>query len=43
MQLNEKQLNTFYDTLIKIVEDKENVKINYSLVKINKKQTKKGA
>lgn len=31
MKLNEKQINTFLDTLIKIIEAKENVKIQYSI------------
>lgn len=33
MKLTEKQINTFFDTLIKIIEDRENVKINYSIKK----------
>lgn len=31
MNLNEKQVNTFLDTLIKIIEDRENVTIDYSV------------
>lgn len=40
MNLTDKQINTFYDTLIKIIEDRENVKIEYKL-KENKDETKK--
>lgn len=31
MDLTEKQINTFLDTLIKIIEDRENIKIDYSI------------
>ena len=31
MNLSEKQIDTFLDTLIKIVEDRENVTIDYSV------------
>lgn len=33
MTLTEKQINTFLDTLIKIIEDKEKVKIDYIIKK----------
>lgn len=39
MKLNEKQINTFFDTLIKIIEEKEKVKIDYSIKQ--KEETKK--
>ena len=29
MELSEKNIQKFYDTLIKIIEEKENVKIKY--------------
>ena len=32
MNLNEKQVNTFLDTLIKIIEDLEKVCVEYSIV-----------
>jgi len=31
MNLNEKQIDKFYSTLIRIIEDRENVKIDYEL------------
>lgn len=31
MNLSEKQIDTFLDTLIKIIEDRENVTIDYSV------------
>lgn len=31
MNLTEKQIKTFFDTLVKIIEDRENVKITYVL------------
>ena len=33
MNLSEKQIDTFLDTLIKIIEDRENVTIDYSVKK----------
>lgn len=33
MNLSEKQIATFFDTLIKIIEDREKVKIDYVLKK----------
>lgn len=36
MDLSEKQISTFFDTLIKIIEKKEKTKIAYSLK--NKKE-----
>ena len=32
MSLSDKQIKRLFDTLVKIVEDRENVKINYKLV-----------
>lgn len=31
MNLSEKQIDTFLDTLVKIIEDRENVTIDYSV------------
>lgn len=39
MNLSEKQIDTFLDTLIKIIEDRENVTIDYSVK--NRKEMKK--
>lgn len=33
MQLSEKNIEKFYDTLIKIIEDRENIKIKYVIKK----------
>ena len=37
MKLSEKQINAFFDTLIKIIEDREKVKIKYEIKNKNKK------
>lgn len=37
MKLNNEQINTFLDTLIKIIEERENVKIDYEIK--NKKRS----
>ena len=40
MKLSEKNIEKFYDTLIKIIEEKNNVKIKYIIKNVDEEECK---